>query len=91
MIGSLLRPLLIVWGAVTAVLIVVLAWKTVIGFREADVVILDSLEDSQANAQKRLVARVESLGRLAKGLGIASLTLIILLGVLWTYWTLKVG
>jgi len=88
MLGSILTWLLAVWGAITAVFIVVMVWKSLIGFREADVVILDSLEDRQAEEQKRVIARMEALTLWAKGLGVASLALILLTGGLWTYWSL---
>jgi hypothetical protein len=68
--------------------IVVMVWKSLIGFREADVVILDSLEDRQAEEQKRVIARMLALTSWAKGLGIASLGLILLTGGLWTYLSL---
>ena len=91
MIGSLIRPLLIVWGAVTAAFVVVMVWKSLAGFREANVVILDSLEDQQAAEQRVIVSRMQSLVAWAKGLGIASLTLILVVGALAVYWSLTAG
>jgi hypothetical protein len=91
MVGSLIRPLLLVWGAVTAAFVVVMVWKSLAGFREADVVILGSVEDKQAQEQKLLISRMESLVAWAKGLGIASLVLILLVGGLSIYWSLTAG
>jgi hypothetical protein len=85
MVGSLIMPLLIVWGAVTAAFAVVLTWKSFAGFREADVVILDAVEDKKAEEQKRTIARMESLVTWAKILGIASLVLILMVGGLSVY------
>jgi len=85
MIGSLIRPLLIVWGVVTVAFAVVLAWKSVVGARETDVVIADPVEDRQAQEQKLVISRMESLLAWAKGLGIASLALILLIGGLSIY------
>jgi len=85
MIGSLIEPLLIVWGAVTAAFAVVVVWKSLAGFREADVVILDSVEQKQAQEQKMTIARMQSLVTWAKILGIASLALILLFGGLSVY------
>jgi hypothetical protein len=91
MVGSLIRPLLLVWGAVTAAFVVVMVWKSLAGFREADVVILDAVEDKQAQEQKLVISRMESLVAWAKGLGIASLVLILLVGGLSIYWSLTAG
>jgi hypothetical protein len=85
MIGSLIRPLLIVWGAVTAAFIVVMVWKSLVGFREADVVILEPQESRQAEEQKQLISQMQSLVAWAKGLGIASLALILIVGGLSIY------
>jgi hypothetical protein len=85
---SFLTWLLAVWGVITAAFIVVMVWKSLIGFREADVVILDSLEDRQAEEQKRVIGRMMVLTSWAKGLGVASLALILVTGGLWAYWSL---
>ena len=91
MIGSLIMPLLIVWGAVTAAFAVVLVWKSLAGFREADVVILDAVEDKQAQEQKRTIALMESLGTWVKVLGTASLALILIVAGLSVYSNLMAG
>ena len=91
MVGSLIRPLLLVWGAVTAAFVVVMVWKSLAGFREADVVILGAVEDKQAQEQKLLISRMESLVAWAKGLGIPSLVLILVVGGLSIYWSLTAG
>jgi len=85
MIGSLIKPLLIVWGAVTAAFAVVLVWKSLAGFREADVVILDAVEDKQAREQRQTIALMESLNTWVKILGIASLVLILIVAGLSVY------
>jgi hypothetical protein len=85
MIGSLIMPLLIVWGAVTAAFAIVVAWKSFAGFREADVVILDAAENKQAREQEATVARMQTLTTWTKILGIASLALILIVGGLSVY------
>jgi len=85
MIGSLIKPLLIVWGVVTAAFAVVLVWKSLAGFREADVVILDAVEDKQAQEQRQTIALMESLNTWVKILGIASLALILIVAGLSVY------
>jgi predicted methyltransferase len=88
MIGSLIKPLLILWGVVTAAFLVVVVWKSLVGIKETDVVIADPLEDRVAEEQKVVISRVESLLAWAKGLGFASLALILLVGGLSIYWSL---
>jgi hypothetical protein len=85
MIGSLIKPLLIVWGAVTVAFAIVLVWKSLAGFREADVVILDAVEDKQAQEQRQTIAPMESLNTWVKILGIASLALILIVAGLSVY------
>lgn len=78
-------PLLIVWGVVTVAFAIVVGWKAFAGFREADVIILDAVEESQAREQKKMIARMETLVAWAKVLGITSLALILLVGGLSVY------
>jgi hypothetical protein len=85
MIGSLIVPLLVVWGAVTVAFAIVMLWKSFGGVRETDVVILDAIGEKQAQEQKQMIARVQTLVTWAKILGIASLALILLVGALSAY------
>jgi uncharacterized membrane protein len=82
---SLFSLLLITWGIVTAAFLAVMTWKSFIGLREEDVVILDPAEFRQAEDQQQLVARIERLTRWAKTFGFASLTLLLLVGGVWAY------
>jgi uncharacterized membrane protein len=77
--------LLIAWATVTAAFAAVMAWKSMIGFREEDVVILDPAEAKQAEEQQHLIARIERLTRWAKGFGFASLALLLAVGGVWAY------
>ncbi|HUP04286.1 MAG TPA: hypothetical protein VMU19_09870 [Bryobacteraceae bacterium] len=79
MIGTLITPLLIAWGAVTVAFAVVMVWKSLAGFREADVIILDAVEAKQALEQKEMIARMQTLVLWAKILGIASGALLVIL------------
>jgi hypothetical protein len=81
----LLTPLLVVWIAVTVVFVAVMFWKSLVGLKEEDVVILDPAEDRQAAEQQQTIARVERLASWAKRFGIASAALLVLTGGLWLY------
>jgi hypothetical protein len=82
---SLYTLLLIIWGVVTLAFITVMTWKTFIGLREEDVVILDPTEARQAEDQQRLVARIEQLTGWAKKFGFTSLALLLVVGGVWAY------
>lgn len=82
---SLVTVLLVIWGAVTVVFVAVLIWKSLVAFKEEDVVILDPAEASQAAEQEMIIARVERLTLWAKRFGFASLALLLVTGGLWLY------
>jgi hypothetical protein len=84
---SLFTPLLIVWAAVTLVFIAVMAWKSLVGMREEDVVILDPAEAKQAAEQQRVIASVQRLTYWAKAFGFSSLALLLVIGSIWGYRT----
>jgi hypothetical protein len=83
--ASLFTLLLVVWAAVTLVFVAVMAWKSLVGLREEDVVILDPAEAKQAEEQQQLVARIERLTVWAKTFGFASLALLLVVGGVWAY------
>lgn len=83
--ASLLTPVLVVWAAVTGAFIVVLIWKSLLGFRENGFVILDPAEASQAAEQRAIVAKVDRLASWVKRFGFTSLALLVLAGGIWLY------
>ena len=82
---SLFTLLLIVWAAVTMAFLAVLAWKSLIGMREENIVILDPAEAKQAAEQQQVTATVERLTWWVKAFGFASLALLLMLGCMWAY------
>ena len=82
---SLITSLLLLWAAVTAIFVTVMIWKSLVGLKEEDVVILDPAEASQAAEQQQIIARVERLTMWAKRFGLASLALLLVTGTLWMY------
>ena len=83
--ASLLTFSWIAWGAVTTVFVILMIWKSLIGFKEEIVVILDDAETKLAAEQQLVVARVERVTAWAKGFGFASLGLLVLAGAVWAY------
>ena len=83
--ASVLTVSWIIWGAVTGVFVLLMIWKSLVGFQEDNVLLLDPAEDRQAADQKLIVARVERVTRWAKRFGYASLALLVLVGGVWAY------
>jgi hypothetical protein len=74
--GALLG-VLVVWGAVTAVLVGLLAYRGTLEIREDDQIFLDRAGDSMANEQRELVARIDKLAKPIKLLMILSIVLLL--------------
>jgi hypothetical protein len=74
--GALLG-VLVLWGAVTAVLIGFLAYRGTLEIREDDQIFLDRAGDSMANEQRELVARIDKLSKPIKLLMILSIVLLL--------------
>ena len=69
--ASFLTFIWIGWGAVTAVFVVLMIWKSVIGVPEDSFVIFGAAQRQADNQHQATVARVERLTRLAKYCGFA--------------------
>ncbi len=74
--GALLG-VLVLWGAVTAVLVGLLAYRGTLEIREDDQIFLDRAGDSMANEQRELVARIDKLAKPIKLLMILSIVLLL--------------
>jgi hypothetical protein len=74
--GALLG-VLVLWGAVTAVLVALLAYRGTLEIREDDQIFLDRAGDSMANEQREIVARIEKLSKPIKLLMILSIVLLL--------------
>ncbi len=79
--GALLG-VLVLWGAVTAVLVGLLAYRGTLEIREDDQIFLGRAGDSMANEQREIVARIDKLSKPIKLLMILSIVLLLVaLGV----------
>ena len=74
--GALLG-VLVLWGAVTAVLVGLLAYRGTLEIREDDQIFLDRAGDSMANEQREIVARIDKLSKPIKVLMILSIVLLL--------------
>ena len=82
---SLFTLLLILWGAVTLTFLVVMAWKSIVGMREEDVIILHTAESRQATEQQQMIDRMVRLTRWAKTFGFAALALGVAVGGIYAW------
>jgi hypothetical protein len=74
--GALLG-VLVLWGAVTAVLVGLLAYRGTLEIREDDQIFLDRASDSMANEQREIVARIDKLSKPIKLLMVLSIILLL--------------
>ena len=80
-----LLDVLVVWGIVTAVLVILLVYRGTLEVREDDQIFLDSAGDSMAQEQRLNDARIERLARPIKLLMITSILLLIAAGGFFLY------
>jgi hypothetical protein len=81
--------LLIIWGAVTAVFLALIAWRSVLSSHEDDQIFLDAAEEHMAREQRELVAKINMLSRPLVASGITSGVLLLLLAGMFVYHGLK--
>jgi hypothetical protein len=83
MLRSSVILLLIAWGVVTAVLLVFLIYRSTLETREEDQIFLGSAEESMANEQRVLVARIEKLSKPIMALIVLSSALLAASAGIW--------
>jgi hypothetical protein len=81
--------LLIAWGAITAIFLVLIAWRSLLASHEDDQIFLDSAQEHMAKEQRELVARIQSLSRPIMTSGITSGVLLLLIAGIFVYNGLK--
>lgn len=74
-----LEWLLIAWGIVTAILIVLLIYRSTLTMKEDDQLFLDESSTGMATEQKELVAKVTRINPFVRVLGTASGMMIIVI------------
>ncbi len=80
-----LGMLLVAWGAVTAVLICTLIYRSTLETREDDQLFLDSAQEITASEQRLIVARIERLSHPIVALWVVSGALLIAVAGMWLY------
>ena len=82
---SLLNILLVVWGVLTAVLVILLIYRSTLTMREDDQLFLDQSESHMEKEQQELIARVQKVNVPVRILGGASGLLILVIAGMWVY------
>ncbi len=82
---SLFTLLWLVWAAITVAFVCVFAWKSLLGTREEDVVILGPGESRRVAEQQQIIAKEEKLIFWSKVTGFSSLGLLLVLICVWGY------
>jgi len=77
--------LLIAWGALTAVLIVLLIYKSTLSMREDDQLFLDESESHMEQEQLEILRRMNKITPLVRIFGAASGVLILVIAGIWIY------
>jgi hypothetical protein len=83
--SSTLTTLLVVWGAITAVLIILLIYRSTLSMREDDQLFLDESESHMQAEQQQVIARLNQVAWPVRILGGASGLLILIIAGLWIY------
>jgi hypothetical protein len=84
-ISLTLFTLLVAWGVVTAALIFLLIYRGTLESREDDQIFLDAAEESMANEQRAIVARIDKLSRPITALIVASGALLLIAAGMWLW------
>jgi hypothetical protein len=82
---STLQILFTAWGVVTAALICVLIYRGTLSTREGDQLFLDASENTIADEQRAIVARLEKLSAPITALIVASAALLLAVAGMWIY------
>ncbi|MGH9734788.1 MAG: hypothetical protein ACRD8A_09390 [Candidatus Acidiferrales bacterium] len=87
--GSSLILLLVAWGVVTAVLLVLLIYRSSLSTREEDQIFLGSGGQVMASDQRVLVARIEKLSKPITTLVVLSSALLVATVGVWLWQVFK--
>jgi len=81
--------LLVAWGLVTAIFLVLIAWRSVLSSHEDDQIFLDKAEEHMAREQRELISRIDKLSRPILTSGITSGVLLLVIAGMFVYHGLK--
>lgn len=82
---SIIEILLIIWGVVTAGLVVLFIRRSMLSMQEEDQLFLDKAEEHMLKEQQVIVGRIQKMDRLVWAAGILSAVLLLVLAGVWIY------
>ena len=77
--------MLLVWGAVTAVFIVLMIYRSLVTMREDDQLFLNDRETAMEAEQKAVQSKISRIAPYAKGFGYTSAGLAVMIAGVWIY------
>ena len=80
-----MQILFIAWGVITAVLVCVWIYRSMLETREEDQIFLDAAGQSMASEQRAIVARIEGLGKPIMALMVLSGGLLLVIAGMWLW------
>ena len=83
--SSTLRLLLIIWGALTTVLVILMIYRSTLAIHEEDQLYLDEAESHMQQEQTELITRINKVNPLVRLFGAASGLLILVIAGMWVY------
>jgi hypothetical protein len=81
--------LLIVWGIITAIFLVLVAWRSVLSSHEDDQIFIDAAEEHMARQQRDLITKIGKFSMPILTSGIASGLLLLVMAGIFVYHGLK--
>jgi len=83
--SDILFYVIIVWAVITAVLAILVIYRSVLAAREDDQIFLDEAEESLAAEQRKLVMKISRLTRPIVTLAVLSAVLLLGVASVWVY------
>jgi hypothetical protein len=87
--SMLLMGLLTSWGAITAVLVILVIYRGMLSAKEDDQIFIDAAEQHHYKEQQEIIARISRLARPIIALAVISGVLLLTSAGLWIYQGLK--
>jgi hypothetical protein len=83
--SSTLTSLMIIWGVLTAVLVILLIYRSTLAMREDDQLFLNESESHMQIEQQQVISRLNKVNLPVRILGGASGLLILIIAGMWIY------